>query len=809
MIDLRYALRMLLKSPASSVVAFLALALGIGGATAMFAVVYAFLLRPLPFADPEELVMLQSRSTKFASDVGVNYLDFRDWREQAQSFSDLAFFNLRWNGNLRAPDGSTQTLKTTLTTTNLFSLLGVAPAFGRSLTPADDEQAAAPVILLSDRVWRNAFGRDPAILGREVQLDGTMRTVIGVMPSGFRFPSQTDLWIPAAAFFGSNAGDRTWRADQVIARLRRGVSIESAATEMTVIARRLADQYPESNEQIGAAVVPLREHWTGPVSSSLVCLLAACAGLLVIACANVGQLLLARTTARRAELVIRAALGATRLRIAGQLLTEAALLALLGNALGLIMAFALTKVIAASIPVELPFWIRVDVNPLVLAFGAVVSCLSAMLAGSLPARTASRIDLITSLKQSGAGSRKSTAASGRMHDLLTAGQVAMSAVLLIGAILVLRSAINLNGTSPGFDAHGVLMFEVNPTYRGDEPTQKRMDRFAHLLEGFAEVPGVAMTASNNSPPFVEQRPWNRSTVKAEGQSNDQRTSKPQVNFQTVSADYFRLMRIPLLRGRAFEPRDRLDARAVCVVGETLAARLWPEQEAVGKRLLLGPLSAEENDWITVVGVVRDVRHQGLDRAAGPDLYRPASQLAWKQVHFLVSAAQGINPMSLVPSIERQVSELDPDVGVFNFTLLEDEVSNALWQLRLRAWLLGFFATVALVLTATGLYGIVGHRVEQRTHEIGIRMALGATRGSVVCWILQTSLRPVLFGLILGVASALAFSHVLRTSLFGVSNLDVGTCTAVCALLAATAVAASWLPARRGTLIDPVAALRAD
>ena len=486
MTDFRYAFRQLIKSPSFSLTAIIALALGIGATTAMFAVIYAFLLRPLPYANPDQLVMLQSRGLVTGNDVGVNYLDFLDWQKQNHSFSGLAFFNLRWNGNVESPGGMTETLKTTFTTANLFSLLGVQPMLGRDLTRADDEVKAAKVMLISERLWKKTFGGDPNIIGRDVRLDGTPRTVVGVMPSGFRFPSQTDIWVPMASVFGMN-DNRSWRADQAIARLKPGVTVQTAQSEMSVIAERLAQQYPDTNKLIGAAVVPLRDHVAGNVRFSLLLLLASCGGVLLIACANVSQLLLARATTRERELSVRAALGASRWRLARQALAESALLALAGSIVGALLAVWLVDFVARSVPLELPFWIRIDLNPLVLGFTMLVSCLTTLLAGSLPALQSARVDISQSMKTT-AGTV--TGAGARLRELLTGAQVAISIVLLVGASLVLRSLLNLRDVNPGFDPAHVVMMEVNPTYVGDEPTQTKMDRYSRLLQRIGEMPGV-------------------------------------------------------------------------------------------------------------------------------------------------------------------------------------------------------------------------------------------------------------------------------------------------------------------------------
>lgn len=807
--DLRYAFRQLIKSPSFSVTAIFALALGIGATTAMFAVIYAFLLRPLPFADPEKLVMLQSRSTRSGTDLGVNYLDFVDWQKQSRSFSDLAFFNLRWNGNLEPTSGTTETLKTTFTTANLFNLLGVTPLLGRDLARADDEPGAPKVMLISERLWRKTFGGNPGVVGRDVRLDGAPHTIIGVMPEGFRFPSQTDLWVPMASVFRLN-DNRSWRADQAIARLKPNVTPAQAQAEMTLMAERLAQQYQDTNKEIGAAVVPLRDHWTGNVRFSLLLLLAGCGGVLLIACANVSQLLLARATTRERELAVRAALGASRSRLARQVLTESALLAFIGSAAGAFMAFWLVDLVAALIPIELPFWIRMDVSPSVLVFATIVSCLTALLAGVLPAWQSTRVGILQSLKAAGAGNTGGTGAGARSREILTAAQVAASIILLVGASLMLRSLLKLKEVNPGFDARNVLMMEVNPTYNGDEPAQVRVDRFTRLLQRISEMPGVEAVGANNSPPFVPQRPWNRAEFTAEHQSLDEQSRNPRANFQTVSSDYFRTVRIPLLRGRVFDERDKLNALPVCLISESLAKRFWPAGDAIGQRLKLGkPEEGPNPDWLVIAGVVADVRHQSLDGEPGPDLYLPSLQLAWKQMHFLVRVRAGINPLALAPALRKEVASVAPEVGVFNFVSLGDKVASSLWQQRLRGWLLGFFSIVALSLSAAGLYGAVAYGVAQRTREIGIRMALGATRGSVLRLVLGQGMRAVAIGLAFGLGGALLVSRLLSASLFGISGNDLISYGAACLVLAITATVAGMIPARRASLVNPMEALRTE
>ena len=808
--DLRYAARQLIKAPSFSLTAVFALALGIGATTAMFAVLYAFLLRPLPYADPDRLVMIQSRGTRSGNDLGVNYLDFTDWKKQNQSFSDLAFFNLRWNGNLESPGGTTETLKTTFTTANLFDLLGVPPALGRNLTAADDQPNAPKVVLISHRLWVKMFGGRQDTVGRQIRLDGGSRTIVGVMPKGFRFPSQTDLWVPMASVFAMT-DSRSWHADQAIGRLKGGVTLAQARAEMSLIAERLSQQYPDTNSEVGAGVIPLRDYWTGGVQFSLLLLLAGCGSLLLIACANVSQLLIARATVREREIAVRAALGASRWRLARQVLTESALLSLIGSASGVVLAYWLVDFAASSIPIELPFWIQIDLNLAVLAFTVLIGCATTMVAGSIPAWYTTRTTLAPALKVARTTNDGSASGAG-MRQLLTATQVAISIVLLVGAGLVLRSMLKLGEVRPGFDSRHVLMMEVNPTYNGDEPAQTRVDRFDRLLHRLSLMPGIESVAANNSPPFVAQRPWNRAQLIVEGQSATAQALNPVANFQTVSPQYFRTLRIPLSQGRFFDERDNLAAPRVCIVSEKLAKSLWPGENALGKHLKTGrPNATPDEDWLTVVGMVEDVRHQSLEREAGPDLYRCSLQLAWKQMHFLVRLANGWegNALSFAPAIQKEIAAAAPEVGAFNFVALEKEVGNSLWQQRLRGWLLGFFSIVALSLVAAGLYGAVAYGVAQRRREIGIRMALGATNASVLRLVIWQGMRAVTIGLAAGIAGALVVSRILQATLFGVKADDFMTYGGACLLLALTTILAGFIPARRASLVSPMDALRTE
>ncbi len=810
MTDLRYAFRMLFKSPGLSAIAILALALGIGATTTIFGVVYAFLLRPLPYAQPEQLVAVQSQHAKTGADLGVNYLDFQDWKEQSKSFADLAYFNLRWNGNLETGSGGTETLKTTFTTWNLFALLGVDPVIGRGLTSADDAPEAPRVVLISHRLWQREFAGEPDVIGRTVRLDGDARTIVGVMPPGFRFPSQSDLWVPMGKFF-AQIGGRSWRADQAIARLKPEATLAQAQAEMRLIAARLAREHPETNREVASAVVPLRAPWTAEVRPSLVLLLAACGGILLLGCLNVSQLLLSRATTREHELAVRAALGASRAQLARQLFVESALLAIIGGLTGVGLAFWLVDLIRFLIPIELPFWIRFDVNGAVLLVTVVISAAAALLAGLLPAWKATQADAAHALK-TGGGRISGDRAGARTREALTAAQVALSLLLLIGAGLVLRSLTNLREVDPGFDPQRVLMMEINPTWVSAESAQTKVDRYSRISDRIATLPAVEAVAANNSPPFVPQRPWNRAEFTGEGQSAAAQSLNPRANFQSVSADYFRVLHIPLLRGRVFDARDHLGAPPVCMISAELARSLWPGRDPIGRRLRFGDFpNTEKEECMTIVGVVGNIRHQTLDAQPGPDIYNPTLQLAWKQMHYLVRLRPGWekNPLSLLPTLRREIASVAPGVGVFNAVALENEVADSLWQPRLRAWLLGFFSGLALLLAASGLYGVVAFGVAQRTREIGIRMALGAPRAAILRLVLSHGMRAVILGIAAGLLGAALFAHVLRASLYGVHANDLTSYLAAALLLAFTAIIACWLPARRASRVNPTEALRAE
>ncbi|HEX5885342.1 MAG TPA: ABC transporter permease, partial [Pyrinomonadaceae bacterium] len=576
--DVRHGTRLLAKNPGVTLIAVVTLALGIGANTAIFSVVNAFLLRPLPYGEPDRLVMVDSQHR--GQSIGVSFADYEDWRRQNQVFDDLAFFNLRWNANLEFGN-ETETLNLTFGTPNLFSTLQVTPMLGHG--PAAGE---TDTVLLSHNLWQRRFGSDPGIVGRQLRIDGKSLTVIGVMPRDFRFPFQSDLWWLSDRYF--NRQTRSWRIDQTIGRLKSGVSTEQARAEMQEIAARLAQSYPDTNAEVTATVIPVRDFWFGKLRNSFWLLLGACGFVLLIACANVANLLMTQATVRERELAVRAALGASKARLIRQSFSEALLLVSIGCVSGIILAAAGLRMLVTMLPEELlPFFVKIELDGRALAFTLVISALTALFVGLIPALRAASVDLDQSLKEGGKSG--TSARMQRVRGFLVVSEIALAIVLLVGAGLMLRSFARLQNTSPGFTAEGVLHLEINPTYQRQEDYRVEfMSRhYQKLLQQIATVPGVVAVAANNDLPFVGQKPWYRGEFSVKGQGTEEQKRNPTVNYQAVSTNYFRVMQIPLLRGRVFTDQDtvRPDGhRDVAIINRKLAEQMWPNEDALGKRI---------------------------------------------------------------------------------------------------------------------------------------------------------------------------------------------------------------------------------
>jgi len=794
--DIRYGKRLLLKNPAVTLIAIVTLALGIGANTAIFSVVNAFLLRPLPYGNPDRLVMVDSQQR--GQSVGVSFADYEDWRRQNNVFEDLAFFNLRWNANLEFPN-ETETLNLTFGTANLFSTLQVVPLLGTGPTAGDSD-----TVLLSHGLWQRRFGSDPAIIGRQLRIDGRSLTVSGVMPPGFRFPFQSDLWWLNDRYFDRQT--RSWRIDQTIARLKPGVSVEQAHAEMKEIAARLAQAYPDTNSEVTATVIPLRDFWFGKLRRSFWLLLGACGFVLLIACTNVANLLLTQATVRERELALRAALGASQGRLIRQSLSEALLLVAIACAGGVVLGAWSLRVLVALLPQELlPFFVKIQLDGRVLMFTLLISVLTALFVGLIPALRTASVDLDQSLKEGG----KSGTGAGmqRVRGLLVVTEIALAVVLLAGAGLMLRSFTRLQNTSPGFTAENVLHLEINPTYyrQEDYRVEFMSRRYQQLLQQIATVPGVVAVAANNDLPFVGQKPWYRGEFSIQGQSLEELKGNPLVNYQAVSPDYFRVMQIPLLRGRVFTDRDNVRPdrhRDVAIISKRLAERMWPNADPLGKRINCGDDGVGCGE---IVGIVGDVKHNSLVDEVGYDLYYACYQSYSKQTHF-VARTQG-DPTMLANDIKRAIWQAAPDTGVFNVMPLTRLSANTVWQSRVWGLLLGIFSGIALVLATAGIYGVMAYFVTQRTREIGVRIALGAQWRDVMKLIFTNGMLLVITGLIIGLAGALVLTRLMTALLFEVSPTDPITFFAVALSVILATLLACYIPARRATKVDPLVALR--
>jgi putative ABC transport system permease protein len=794
--DLRYGRRLLSRNPGFTLIAIVTLALGIGANTAIFSIVNAFLLRPLPYGDANRLVMVDSQ--RRGQSIGVSFSDYEDWRRQNNVFDDVAFFNLRWNANLEFGN-ETETLSLTFATANLFSILQVAPLLGHTPTAGDTD-----TVLVSHGLWQRKFGSDPAIVGRQLHIDGHSLTVVGVMPPGFRFPFQSDLWWLNDRYFDHES--RGFRIDQSIARLKPGVSPEQAQAEMKEIAARLAQTYPDTNADVTATVVPLRDFWFGKLRRSFWLLLGACGFVLLIACANVANLLLTQATVRERELAMRAALGASQSRLIRQSISEVLLLVSIGCAGGIALAAWSLRMLVALLPPELlPFFVKIELDGRALAFTLLISVMTALLVGLIPALRTRSVDLDQSLKE---GARTGTSRGmQRIRGLLVVTEIALAVVLLTGAGLMLRSFTRLQNTSPGFTSEGVLHLEINPTYRRQEDYNVEfMSRhYQKLLQQIATVPGVVAVAANSDLPFVGQKPWYRGEFYLQGQSTEDQKHNPLVNYQAVSPDYFRVMQIPLLRGRVFTERDSLrpdKRRDVAIISQQLAQRMWPNDDALGKRV---NCADDGTGCAEIVGIVGDVKHNSLVDEAGYDFYYSCYQSYAKQTHFVARTQN--DPMTVAKDIQRAIWQVSPDTGIFNVMPVTRLSANTVWQSRVWGLLFGIFSGIALVLATAGIYGVMAYFVTQRTREIGVRIALGAQWRDVLKLILGSGMLLVTIGLIIGLAGALALTRLMTTLLFEVSPTDPITFVAVALCVIVATLLACYIPARRAIKVDPLVALR--
>ena len=806
--DLRYAVRGLIKQPAFSLVVIVTLALGIGANTAIFSVVHAVLLSPLPYGEPDRLVVLTARNQKRnQTKQPMAYLNLVDWQAQNHVFEHLAAirgesFSLTYLGEPERVNG----LRVSV---NILSLLGLKPVLGRDFFPEENQPGNASVALVGYGFWQR-HGADPDFAGEKLTIDGKVYTVIGVLPPGLKHPGLTvasfgaagaDVWIPLIP--AANEQNRSFANMRAVALMKPGIPLAQARAEMDTIAARFEQQYPEINANVGVEVFPLHDYLTGRVRRALWILLGVVGCVLLIACANVANLFLARAAGRQMEMAVRAALGAGRGRLIRQLLTECIVLSLCGGLLGLLLAYQgvafLANINAANIP-------RVDeitISSEVLLFTLLVALLTGVIFGVVPAFQSSRVDLTEMLKEGKKGSGQSVR-NRRVLGALVVTEIALALVLLTGAGLMMRSFRSVREIDPGFDLENVLTLSMPlppATYR-DQQQQLRFYELA--LARLKALPGVESAAGTFRVPIYG---FATAIFTVQGQPMPF-GQEPNADYRTVSSDYFRAMGIRLRSGREFTERDTADASDAVIVNQELARRSWPGENPIGKRL---QIATERTRWREVVGVVADAKLSGLEAPTDPAIYVPFAQNSWPnalRISSIVVRTKG-DPHNVIAAVRNELRAVDPGLPIAQLRTMEEIVAESLSQRRFNTALLTVFAVVAGILAAVGIYGVMSYTVTQRTHEIGIRMALGAQRSEIVRIVTQDGGKLALLGIAIGAGAALISTRLMSSLLFGVSASDPVTFVVIALMLAIVTLLASYIPARRAAGTDPITALRGD
>ena len=813
--DLHYGVRMLLKNPGITLVVILALALGIGANTAIFSVVDAVLLRPLPYVESDRLVFLNETS-KAMDEISISYPNFTDWRNQNQVFEKIGVYN-RDSYNLTGA-GEGERIITGQVSADLFAALRVNAAIGRVFNNDEDKPGGSPVVVLSYGLWQRRFGGQASIVNQSLTLNGKSYTVIGVMPEGFQFPSRVEMWVPV----GQLSGEASWQQRgnhpglYGVARLKPGMSFAQAKAEMDNIGANLEKQYQDSNAGNGIGTRPLLELFVGDVRRALWVLFAAVAFVLLIACANIANLLLARAQSRQKEMAIRAAMGAGRWRIARQLLTESVLLALVGGTLGILIAQWGIKLILYISPDAIPRAREISLDWRVFAFTIALSFLTGILFGVVPALQAGVVDVHETLKETGRGT------SGRhwLRSSLVVVEVATTLVLLIGAGLMIRSFYRLQKVNPGFSYDHLTSFSVSLPQKKYTSNEQREQFYNRLLENLRGLPAVEATAAASGLPLGNNG-WQTSFV-IDGRPRPPRDQTPLMEACLVTPDYFRAMNIPLKSGRYFDAHDdrsslagkdlsklnenerEIAALNAIIIDEEFARRHWPGEDAVGKRIRLGTDSTAP--VLAVVGVVGRVKMEGLSqdskRVQG---YFPFAQIPNGGMTVIIKAAG--EPNQLIAAVRQQVKSIDPDQPIYGIRTMDEIRAESVAPERLNLTLLSIFAGIALILAIVGIYGVMSYSVTQRTHEIGIRMAIGAQPRDVFRMVLRQGMMLALIGVVFGLIGAFGLTRLMATMLFGVEPTDPATFATIAALLTVVALVACYIPGRRATKVDPVVSLR--
>jgi putative ABC transport system permease protein len=803
--DFRYALRALGKSPGFTAAAVLTLALGIGANTAIFSVVNAVLLKPLPYPEPDRVVRVFEETPGGLSTASPP--NFTDWQRETSVFQAIGAYvgtagALTGNGDARRVPGS-------VVTPGFFPTLGTAPLLGRTIVESDAKPGQDRVVVLSHGLWQRRFGGDPGIVGRSVRLDGRDFAVIGVMPEGFQYPAGADFWMPLGFSEDELATQRGAHYLDVVARLAPGVTVEAAAARMAAVAKLLEARYPDTNTGASASVVGLHEALVGKVRPALLILLGAVGFVLLIACANVANLVLARTAGRRRELAVRSALGAERSRLVRHVLTESVLLGLLGGAAGLLLAAFGTRLLLVLATEYVPRIEHASLDGAVLAFTAGIALLTSLLFGVLPAAWVGRGGNLMRALKTGGGARNGDRSGGRLRASLVVAQMTLAVLLLAGAGLLLKSFMQLQAVDPGFNPHGVLTFELAlPRAHYPEPQDAR-DFVSELRERVGGLPGVESVAAVFGLPLSHFN-YTISVEELDGRpAYDDPGEVRSLQVRVVTPDYFRTMQIPVVAGRALDASDRAGTQPVVVLNEAAARLLWPDGEALGRTLEVGTSMGVSGSRLggTVVGVAADVRDASLADAARPTVYGAHAQFP---VDFMsVVVRSSVPPRSLVAPIRAEVRQIDDELPLDDVRTMDQRLADSVAEPRFYMLLLAVFAVAALFLAAIGIYGVLAIAVRQRTGEIGVRRALGAQAGDVLRMVIGRALALAGGGLVLGLLAAFALTRLLAGLLYGVTPTDPSTFAGVAALLAAVALLASFLPARRAAAVDPVQALREE
>jgi len=814
--DIRYGVRMLMKTPSVSVIVIIALALGIGANSAIFSVVNAVLLRPLPYEESERLYLLNEKSQAL-DEMSISYPNYQDWKVQNRVFEGIGVYN-RQSYNLTGV-GEAERIVTGQVSADLFKVLRVRPAYGRVFTNDEDKPGTAPVVVLSYGLWQRRFGGDTSILNQAITLNGKSYTVIGIMPADYFYPTRAEMWVPVGQVSDSPGWDNRGNHPGLygVARMKPGMTQEQAQADMDLVATNLEKQYPKSNSGTSVRIRPLMEIFVGDVRRALWVIFGAVGFVLLIACANIANLLLARAAARRKEMAIRSAMGAGRWRIARQLLTESVLLSLVGGVIGLALArFGVDFILKVS-PSAIPRSREIGLDWTVLAFTIGVSFITGILFGLVPALQAGEVDVNETLKETGRGT------SGRhwLRSSLVVVEVGTTLVLLIGAGLMIRSFYKLQQVNPGFSYENVNSFSVALPEKKYPSQDQQQQFYTRLLENIGTLPGVESTAAASGLPLGNNG-W-QTGLTIEGRPEPEPQDRPLMEVCLVTPDYFRAMQIPVLRGRVFTDRDdrshlnpealsklpeerRLGAgRQYIVIDELFAKRYWPNEDPIGKRIMIGG-GGPDGFKLEVIGVVGRVKMEGLstddNRVQG---YFAYNQMPLSSMTVIIKGTS--DPNQLLASVRQAVKQIDPDQPIYNPRTMGEIRAESVAPERLNLTLLAIFAGIALVLAIVGIYGVMSYSVTQRTHEIGIRMAIGAQPRNVFTMILGQGMKLALIGIGLGLVGAFALTRLMASMLFGVEPTDATTFSAIAVLLTVVALLACYLPGRRATKVEPTVSLR--